>query len=107
MSDGCAGEYKNLDDFGVAAEWHFFATSHGKSAAYGIGGTVKRTATKASLQQPINNQILNLCSCIKFVLSEIKGIHFAFAKTSEHEEEAKLLAEGLFQEHDQCTMSYP
>ena len=29
----------------------------------------------------------------QFVLSEIKGIHFAFAKTSEHEEEAKLLAE--------------
>ena len=68
VSDGCAGQYKNcynfsnichhLDDFGVAAEWHFFATSHGKSAADGIGGTVKRTATKASLQRPIDNQIL-------------------------------------------------
>ena len=41
MSDGCAGQYKNCynftnlchheKDFGVPAEWHFFATSHGKS----------------------------------------------------------------------------
>ena len=33
---------------------------------------------------------MQLC---QFVLSEIKGIHFAFATTIEHEEEAKLLAE--------------
>ncbi|KAL5484241.1 hypothetical protein EMCRGX_G020703 [Ephydatia muelleri] len=43
MSDGCAGQYKNCynftnlchheEDFGIQAEWHFFATSHGKSAA--------------------------------------------------------------------------
>ena len=40
MSDGCAGQYKNCynftnlchheEDFGIPAEWHFFATSHGK-----------------------------------------------------------------------------
>ena len=54
---------------------------------------MKRTATKASLQQPIANQILTPMQLYQFVSSEIKGIHFAFAKTSEHEEEAKLLAE--------------
>jgi hypothetical protein len=26
------------EDFGALAEWHFFATSHGKSACDGIGG---------------------------------------------------------------------
>ena len=28
-------------DFGVPAEWHFSATSHGKGACDGVGGTVK------------------------------------------------------------------
>eukprot|EP00731_Ephydatia_muelleri_P032500 Em0024g44a len=83
MSDGCAGQYKNCynftnlcyheADFGVAAEWHFFATSHGKSAADGIGGTVKRTAAKASLQHPKEDQILTPAQLYHFVSSEIKG----------------------------------
>ena len=55
--DGAAEQYKNRKkfinlchhktDFGVPAEGHFFATSHGKGAC---GGTVKRLATRASLQ---------------------------------------------------------
>ena len=67
FSDGRAGQYKNCknflnlclhnSDFGVKCEWNFFATSHGKSPCDGIGGTVKRLVTRASLQQPISNQI--------------------------------------------------
>ena len=38
----------HFKDFGLKAEWIFFATSHGKSTCDGIGGTVKRTT--ASLQ---------------------------------------------------------
>lgn len=47
FSDGCAGQYKNkynaaniwahFKDFGVEAEWHFYATSHGKSECDGVG----------------------------------------------------------------------
>ena len=40
------------------AEWHFFATSHGKSAGDGAGGTLKRLATRASLQHIYQDQIL-------------------------------------------------
>ena len=68
FSDGCAGQYKNskhfvnlchhFDDFSMHCEWNFFATSHGKSPCDGIGGTVKRLTTRASLQRPISNQIL-------------------------------------------------
>ena len=36
----------------------FFATSHGKNACDGIGGLVKRSLSKASLQRPLANQIL-------------------------------------------------
>ena len=105
MSDGCAGQYKNCYnftnlchhevDFGVPAEWHFFATSHGKSAADGIGGTVKRTATKASLQRPFQDQILTPEQLYEFVSKEITGIHFAFATVNEYEDEAKRLMERL------------
>ena len=55
FSDGAASQYKNRknfvnlcchkNDFGVSAEWHFSATSHGKGACDGLGGTVKRLAT--------------------------------------------------------------
>ena len=43
---------KHEADFGVPAEWHFSATSHGKGACDGVGGTVKRLAARASLQRP-------------------------------------------------------
>lgn len=52
QTDGCAGQFKNKftlsnllfapEDFGVKAEWHFTPTSHGKSPADGLGGTIKR-----------------------------------------------------------------
>ena len=45
-------------DFDVDCEWHFFATSHGKSACDRIGGVVKRMTAKASLQRSSENQIL-------------------------------------------------
>ena len=59
FSDGSAAQYKNRKnfvnlcyhktDFGCQAEWHFYATSHGKGPCDGIGSTVKRLAAKASL----------------------------------------------------------
>ena len=61
FSDGCAEQYKNFknfvnvchheNDFGLSAEWSFFATSHGKSQCDGIGGTVKRLTARSSLQR--------------------------------------------------------
>ncbi len=68
FSDGCSSaQYKNCknflnltlheDNFGIPAEWHFFATSYGKIACDSIGGTVKRLAAKTSLQRPYNEQI--------------------------------------------------
>ena len=103
MSDGCAGQYKNCynftnlchheKDFEVPAEWHFFATSHGKSPADGIAGTVKRTAAKASLQRPYEDQILTPIKLYEFVSQNIKGIHFAYSTLKDHEEEAKILVE--------------
>ena len=101
MSDGCAAQYKHcknfhnlchhFDDFGVRAQWHFFATSHGKSAGDGAGGTLKRLATRASLQHIYEHHILTARQLYDFAVSIIKGMHFGFATAGEHEHEARLL----------------
>ena len=59
FSDGAASQYKNRknflnpcchkSDFGINAEWHFSATSHGKGACL---------AAKASLQKAFDDQIM-------------------------------------------------
>ena len=66
--NGCAGQYKNRFnfinlcyhkmDFNVECEWHFFATSHRKTACDGIAEMVKKMTAKARLQRPFENQIL-------------------------------------------------
>lgn len=76
MTDGCAGQYKNCFSFlnlckhfewyGIKASWCFFATSHGKSPCDGIGGTIKREATKASLQRLYGDYIKDADSLFKF-----------------------------------------
>eukprot|EP00731_Ephydatia_muelleri_P038331 Em0723g2a len=58
--------------FWSAAEWHFFATSHGKSAGDGAGGTLKRLATKASLQHAYKDHILTAHQLYQFAVNSIK-----------------------------------
>ena len=104
FSDGCAAQYKNCKnfanlcnhevDFGVSAEWHFFATSHGKGPCDGVGGTVKRLATRASLQRP-NNPILTPRQFFEFAQETISAVTFAFTTTEDHEVHRKLLQERL------------
>lgn len=88
FSDGCAGQYKNKynfmnlslheKDFTIKAQWSFFATSHGKTECDGIGGTVKRLARKASLQRPLQDQILTTTTFYQFCISTISKINFHF-----------------------------
>jgi hypothetical protein len=66
FSDDSAAQCKNRkkiiniyheQDFGLSAEWHFFATSHGKGPADGMGGTVKGW---------LQRQVYRKCTIIKF-----------------------------------------
>lgn len=94
FTDGCAAQYKNRNnfynmtlhehDFGIPAEWHFYATSHGKSACDGLGGTIKRLVTKASLQRPIHDQILTPLQMFDWAKSNILGMNFAFVTNDEY-----------------------
>ena len=68
FTDGAGQHFKNKSnfqnlffhkkDFGVTAEWHFYATAHGKGACDGIGANLKRGAKRASLQVTSSNHIL-------------------------------------------------
>ncbi|KAL1252668.1 hypothetical protein QQF64_017361 [Cirrhinus molitorella] len=88
FSDGAASQYKNYKnfanlmhhkrDFNLNAEWHFFATSHGKSPCDGIGGTVKREAARASLQATVDGHILTANDLFTWADKNILGIKFIF-----------------------------
>ena len=88
FSDGAASQYKNFknfcnllhhqQDFNLTAEWHFFATSLGKSPCDGIGGTLKRLAAGASLQAVSTNHILTPQQLYQWAQTNIKGIKFFF-----------------------------
>lgn len=96
FSDGASSQYKNRknfgnlcrhkDDFGLNAEWNFFASCHGKSPCDGIGGTSKRLAAKASLQRPYSDQILTPFQFFEFCSHNIPGIKYIFVQKEEVKE---------------------
>ena len=69
---------KFSNEFGVSAEWNFFATSHGKSPCDGLGGTIKHLTAQESLKRPFRNQILTVESMLEFCAEKIKNINFKF-----------------------------
>ena len=87
-SDGCAGQYKNRynfinllyheADFGIKAQWNFFATSHGKGACDGVCGCMKRCAAKASLQRPYADQILTAADFFNYCKENFPNIQCFF-----------------------------
>lgn len=96
FSDGSAAQYKNFKnfanlchhekDYGISAEWNFFATSHGKSPCDGIGGTIKRLAQRASLQSPLEGHILTAEDLYKFCEKQVPGVKSFFVSSAEVEE---------------------
>jgi len=86
FSDGAASQYKNQKnfvnlcsheaDFGIKAEWHFSATSHGKGVCDGIGGTVKLFAARASLQRPYDQQIMGPTQLYQWAKENISATFF-------------------------------
>lgn len=103
FSDGAAAHYKNRKnflnlcchkkDFGIPAEWHFFATAHGKGVSDGIGGTVKRLAARASLQQAYTDQIMTPRALYEWASSHISGIEFCYVTSQQYENENNFLQE--------------
>ena len=111
FSDGAAAQYKNKKnfsnlchheaDFGIEAQWHLFATSHGKGACDGLGGTVKRLATRASIQRPNEGHISSAIDLFEFVKACIKNIQFIYVKKEDVEETGKKLQQRFLSEVEQ------
>ena len=97
FSDGAAAQYKNRKnfinlchhqaDFGVPAEWHFYATSHGKGACDGVGGTVKRLAARASLQCPYDHQIMTPRQLFEWAVENIPATSFQYLTMDDYKRE--------------------
>jgi hypothetical protein len=64
------------EDTGVPAEWHFFAPLDGKSACDALGGTVKKLAARASLQQPYIDQITIPRQVVNWEQTNIQNMNF-------------------------------
>lgn len=83
FSDGAASQFKqkylfvnltfiketySLDD----VSWHFFATSHGKGAVDGVGGTIKRLVWRSVLaKKHLVTDAASFVSCAKDTETEI------------------------------------
>lgn len=101
FSDGASGQYKNkknfinlthhFEDFKMAAEWHFFPTSHGKGPCDGIGGTLKRLAARASLQK-VNNPIRTPKELFDWATEALPNITCCYSTNDEYDEEEKRLS---------------
>lgn len=101
FSDGAGSQYKNRfnflnllyheRDFGVQAEWNFFATAHGKGACDGIGGCVKRNAYRASLQKETSAAITTTTKLFEWAQSFFKKIDFSYCSLQEYENHKKFL----------------
>ena len=79
------------DDFGVKAEWHFSATSHGKGACDGLGGTVKRLAARASLQRPYNDQLMTPRQLFDWACNNIPAAYFGYCSNEDYVREQSSL----------------
>ncbi|KAK3914359.1 Latrophilin Cirl [Frankliniella fusca] len=85
FSDGAAQQYKNKynvlnlnlheEDFGVPAEWHYFATSHGKGPCDGLAGTLKRNAYLASIR---NTAIRNPIEFYQWAKEKMVNVNVSF-----------------------------
>ena len=85
-------------DFGVTAEWHFFATSCGKRSCDGLAGTVKWLAARASLQRLYyEHQITTLCQLCEWASDNISTLVFNYYTIDDYKK-AETFLECRFQQ---------
>ncbi|XP_034253085.1 uncharacterized protein LOC117652350 [Thrips palmi] len=106
FTDGCGAQYKNKKTFmrdcqcfkkhGIRVKRNFHATSHGKCLCDAASASVKRKVANASLQRPINEQIINALDVYQFCKSSDLDMHFVMvykADVDKVREAAKLQKE--------------
>lgn len=97
FSDGCKAQYKSkysfiniyhhFEDFGVKAEWNFWATSHGKNATDGIGGTTKRGAHQEMMKGHVFTNAITIVNHLNQLQLKTKIVYLdakSIEKTRRH-----------------------
>lgn len=95
FTDGASQHFKNkynfanllrhTEDFGIPAEWHFFATAHGKGPCDGTGGNLKRLAARASLQRDSAHQILTPKDLYTWAKETLKNTTILYSPKENHQ----------------------
>ena len=101
FTDGSAAQYKNRFNLGnlcfhkidrkLDANWHFFATSHGKSACDGIGGATKRLARLWNLRAVDKNPVVYPIELFEWAKTNISNIEYFFVSKEQVERVEKEL----------------
>ena len=103
FSDGARQQYKNFKNainvvhhkshFNIDAEWHFFATAHGKGSCDGLGATVKRGAIRASLQSGDENHILSAKDLFEWLslTGRMPSISFKYFSQKDYDSSSRFL----------------
>ena len=78
-------------DFGIDAEWNFFATSHGKGPCDGVGGTIKRLAARVSLQRSYDKQIMTPHQLYEWASENISAVNFAYCTKDDYRQQEMFL----------------
>lgn len=101
VSDGAKQHFKNRTnilhlmnhkaDFDIEAEWHCYATAHGKSECDGLGACLKCEATRYSLQAEPKNAILDSTSLFTWAKKKFQNIQFFHYTKMDHEKLSKTL----------------
>lgn len=107
FSDGAPSQYKNKNnflnlcsfrsDFDIEAEWHFFATSHGKNPCDALGGAFKRNAKLYNMKNATNP--INSARAL-FNWSQLNSkskIHFIYCDEKEYNDSVEHLNSRLNQ----------
>lgn len=84
------------ENFGIIAEWHFYATAHGKGACDGVGAILKREATRASLQAKTDDAILTSQSLFDWAEKKFRNIQFFYYSENQHARVKKFLQKRFF-----------
>lgn len=84
FSDGPSSQFKqkytlcNITFASLKVNWHFFATSHGKGAVDGVGGTVKRAVYRGLMTEkwiPLPNDAKSFAECANSVCNGVEVIY--------------------------------
>ena len=79
------------DVFGLDCECNFFVTSHSKNTCDWIGGTAKWLTAQASLQSPLEGQIVSVRHLFDWCVGNIQHITFFFITAANIDSQRALL----------------